>query len=167
VLITQALGGSYTIATNSGLARITDAMRTRSGWNPPRPKRMNRLRIKAGSRWTRSWCGISCAHVTTGDSREHRRSRAGVRLSHRPAGGAGAKVLVKMTLTGRAAEWGRRSRRRQSKSAQRRGCARCGVDLVWDPPWNQGMISEVGRMKLGWFERRGWRSIQAVISTGA
>jgi metal-sulfur cluster biosynthetic enzyme len=23
------------------------------------------------------------------------------------------------------------------------------VDLVWDPPWNQAMISEVGKMKLG------------------
>ena len=23
------------------------------------------------------------------------------------------------------------------------------VELVWDPAWNQGMISEVGRMKLG------------------
>jgi metal-sulfur cluster biosynthetic enzyme len=23
------------------------------------------------------------------------------------------------------------------------------VDLVWDPPWNQDMISEVGKMKLG------------------
>jgi len=23
------------------------------------------------------------------------------------------------------------------------------VQLVWDPPWNQGMISEAGRMKLG------------------
>ena len=23
------------------------------------------------------------------------------------------------------------------------------VDLVWSPPWNQGMISEAGRMKLG------------------
>jgi probable FeS assembly SUF system protein SufT len=23
------------------------------------------------------------------------------------------------------------------------------VNLVWDPPWNQGMISEEGRMKLG------------------
>ena len=21
--------------------------------------------------------------------------------------------------------------------------------LVWDPPWNQNMISEAGRMKLG------------------
>jgi metal-sulfur cluster biosynthetic enzyme len=23
------------------------------------------------------------------------------------------------------------------------------VELVWDPPWNQGMISEAGKMKLG------------------
>ena len=23
------------------------------------------------------------------------------------------------------------------------------VDLVWDPPWNQEMISEEGKMKLG------------------
>ena len=23
------------------------------------------------------------------------------------------------------------------------------VNLVWEPPWNQGMISEEGRMKLG------------------
>jgi metal-sulfur cluster biosynthetic enzyme len=23
------------------------------------------------------------------------------------------------------------------------------VELVWDPPWNQNMISEVGKMKLG------------------
>ena len=24
-----------------------------------------------------------------------------------------------------------------------------GVELVWDPPWNQHMISEAGKMKLG------------------
>jgi metal-sulfur cluster biosynthetic enzyme len=23
------------------------------------------------------------------------------------------------------------------------------VELVWDPPWNQSMISEEGRMRLG------------------
>ena len=23
------------------------------------------------------------------------------------------------------------------------------VELVWDPPWNQSMISEEGKMKLG------------------
>jgi metal-sulfur cluster biosynthetic enzyme len=29
------------------------------------------------------------------------------------------------------------------------GVADANVELVWDPPWNQGMISEVGKMKLG------------------
>jgi len=29
------------------------------------------------------------------------------------------------------------------------GIEEANVDLVWDPPWNQDMISEEGRMKLG------------------
>ncbi len=27
--------------------------------------------------------------------------------------------------------------------------ADANVELVWSPPWNQGMISEVGKMQLG------------------
>jgi len=29
------------------------------------------------------------------------------------------------------------------------GIDEADVQLVWDPPWNQNMISEAGRMKLG------------------
>jgi metal-sulfur cluster biosynthetic enzyme len=29
------------------------------------------------------------------------------------------------------------------------GVSTAEVVLVWDPPWNQAMISEVGKMKLG------------------
>jgi metal-sulfur cluster biosynthetic enzyme len=29
------------------------------------------------------------------------------------------------------------------------GVSEARVELVWDPPWNQGMISEAGRMQLG------------------
>src|SRR5207237_820986 len=29
------------------------------------------------------------------------------------------------------------------------GVSEADVQLVWDPPWNQNMISEAGRMKLG------------------
>ena len=29
------------------------------------------------------------------------------------------------------------------------GVDEANVDLVWDPPWNQEMISEAGKMKLG------------------
>jgi metal-sulfur cluster biosynthetic enzyme len=29
------------------------------------------------------------------------------------------------------------------------GVSDARVEIVWDPAWNQGMISEVGRMQLG------------------
>jgi metal-sulfur cluster biosynthetic enzyme len=28
-------------------------------------------------------------------------------------------------------------------------CGERKIQLLWDPPWNQSMISEAGRMKLG------------------
>ena len=37
----------------------------------------------------------------------------------------------------------------QSKLMQVPGIEGASVDLVWEPAWNQGMISEEGRMKLG------------------
>jgi putative sigma-54 modulation protein len=42
----------------------------------------------------------------------------------------------------------------KEKHYEHRGTRISGVDeadvqLVWDPPWNQSMISEAGRMKLG------------------
>ncbi|MGZ4967321.1 MAG: putative Fe-S cluster assembly protein SufT, partial [Chthoniobacterales bacterium] len=36
-----------------------------------------------------------------------------------------------------------------SKIMSIEGVDEAQVDLVWDPPWNQNMISEAGRMKLG------------------
>ena len=37
----------------------------------------------------------------------------------------------------------------QSKVMSLEGVKNARVDIVWDPPWNQSMISEEGRMKLG------------------
>lgn len=37
----------------------------------------------------------------------------------------------------------------QSKILGIGGVDEADVQLVWDPPWNQNMISEAGRMKLG------------------
>jgi len=63
---------------------------------------------------------------------------------------SGYKVWMKMTLTAPGCGMGpaiaadakeRLLAVRQIKDAQ--------VDIVWDPPWNQEMISEVGKMELG------------------
>ena len=36
-----------------------------------------------------------------------------------------------------------------SRVEQVPGVSRAHVELVWDPPWHQEMISEVGKMELG------------------
>jgi metal-sulfur cluster biosynthetic enzyme len=51
---------------------------------------------------------------------------------------------VKMTLTPRAAAWGQRLPRGALEIMSVPGCD-ATVDLVWDPPWNQDMISEPGK----------------------
>ena len=60
------------------------------------------------------------------------------------------KVEIKMTLTAPGCGMGPTI----AEDARSRVVTVPGVDeaeviLVWDPPWNQHMISEVGKMKLG------------------
>ena len=60
------------------------------------------------------------------------------------------RVLVKMTLTAPGCGMGPAiADDARSKVLSVEGIDDAQVDLVWDPPWNQDMISEEGRMKLG------------------
>jgi probable FeS assembly SUF system protein SufT len=59
-------------------------------------------------------------------------------------------VQVQMTLTAPGCGMGPAiAADAQSKLMQVPGVEGAAVDLVWEPAWNQGMISEEGRMKLG------------------
>ena len=59
-------------------------------------------------------------------------------------------VRVKMTLTAPGCGMGPTiAADAQSKVMSLEGVKNARVDIVWDPPWNQSMISEEGRMKLG------------------
>ena len=70
------------------------------------------------------------------------------RLIKKPEGGT--KVEVKMTLTAPGCGMGPAiAHDAQSKILTIDGIDEADVQLVWDPPWNQNMISEAGRMKLG------------------
>ena len=70
------------------------------------------------------------------------------KLIEKPEGGT--KVEVKMTLTAPGCGMGPAiAHDAQSKILSIDGVDEAQVDLVWDPPWNQNMISEAGRMKLG------------------
>ena len=64
--------------------------------------------------------------------------------------GGGTRVEVKMTLTAPGCGMGPAiAHDAQSKILSIDGIDEADVQLVWDPPWNQNMISEAGRMKLG------------------
>lgn len=60
------------------------------------------------------------------------------------------RVQVKMTLTSPGCGMGVHiAHDAESKIKALPGVREAKVDLVWDPPWSQHMISEAGRKKLG------------------
>lgn len=61
-----------------------------------------------------------------------------------------SKVLVKMTLTARGCGMGPvMARDAQAKLLAIPGVEDAQVELVWDPPWHQSMITPAGRRALG------------------
>jgi metal-sulfur cluster biosynthetic enzyme len=62
----------------------------------------------------------------------------------------GDRVDVKMTLTAPGCHMGGQiAADIQDKLLALEEVAEANVELVWDPPWNQSMISAEGRQKLG------------------
>ena len=62
----------------------------------------------------------------------------------------GARVDVKMTLTAPGCHLGGQiAGDVQAKLLLLEGVDEANVELVWDPPWHQGMISDKGRNQLG------------------
>lgn len=152
-VITQTLGGSYTIATYQGLARVAEKDLDALGIEKPAPNGATEKTSSAGSTgevdekavWDQlKQCFDPEIPVNIVD--------LGLvydcQLTKRPEGGV--KVDVKMTLTAPGCGMGPAiAHDAQSKILTIDGVDEADVQLVWDPPWNQNMISEAGRMKLG------------------
>jgi probable FeS assembly SUF system protein SufT len=150
VTITQALGGSYTVATSEGLVRIRDVDADALGLEPAVSPRgangtVSTVPVDEGAVWTQlKTCydpeipvnivdlGLvyDCAVVQTE--------------------GEPARVAVKMTLTAPGCGMGPViAREAEDKILGIPGVGEAAVEVVWDPAWSQSMISEVGKMKLG------------------
>jgi len=150
VLITQALGGSYTVATDQGLSRINDADADALGLEPtivapavPSSEASGPVEDKAVWDQLRT-CYDPEIPVNIVD----------LGLVYdcliTPREAAGAMVNVKMTLTAPGCGMGPTiAAEAKAKVLSVPGVGDADVELVWDPPWNQAMISEVGKMKLG------------------
>ena len=149
-VITQSLGGSYTIATPIGLSRITGADADALGITtapaaPTKPAGDFKGEVEEKAVWDQlKTCYDPEIPVNIVD--------LGLvydcTVSQSPE--TGAKVNVKMTLTAPGCGMGPTiCAEARSKILTIPGVGEADVDLVWDPAWNQGMISEVGKMQLG------------------
>jgi probable FeS assembly SUF system protein SufT len=149
-VVTQTLGGSYTIATYQGLARISEKDLDALG--------LEKLATSNGEK-PASAGGPVDEKAVWDQLRQCYDPEIPVNIvdlglvydcSLAQTPGGGTKVEVKMTLTAPGCGMGPAiAHDAQSKILSIDGVEEADVQLVWDPPWNQNMISETGRMKLG------------------
>lgn len=150
VIITQSLGGSYTVATDHGLARISarnaDALgieksesgRT-AGGTPLEGEELEKAVWDQLKTVFDPEIPVNIVDLGLVYGCEIRDGERGGRI-----------VDVKMTLTAPGCGMGPTiAADAQSKVMSLPGIEDARVELVWDPPWNQAMISEEGRMQLG------------------
>src|SRR4051812_35732937 len=150
VVITQALGSSFTIWTPEGLARIADENADALGLEPTIKKTEDTpsgpaVKVDEKAVWDQ---------LRTCYDPEIPVNIVDLGLVYDCAieqpEGAAATVQVKMTLTAPGCGMGPTiAAEARQKVMSVDGVGDAAVDLVWDPPWNQAMISEAGKMKLG------------------
>jgi len=148
VIITQNLGGSYTIACDYGLFRINETDADALG-----------LERKASSGKAEHPAGEVAEEAVWDQLRTVYDPEIPVNIvdlglvydcqvMNSPDGET--QVDVKMTLTAPGCGMGPAiAQDARLKILAIPGVDEANVELVWDPPWNQEMISEAGKMKLG------------------
>ncbi len=150
VVITQSLGGTYTVATSAGLARISsndaDALGIDQAANQEKAQKDEEM--KSAPLMEQIWhqlkqvydpeipvdiVNLGLVYDCTVDDKEDKKV-----------------VNVKMTLTAPGCGMGPAiAADAQARIMTVEEIEDARVELVWDPPWNQDMITEEGKMKLG------------------
>jgi probable FeS assembly SUF system protein SufT len=157
VALMQTLGGSFTIMGDFGMARLdgqyADAIGEQTLLTPASARSPQAAGLApAGDGPPDSelvWAQLRCVYdpeipVNIVD--------LGLVYSMdvKPREGGGHRVEVSMTLTAPGCGMGPAiAEDAKLKVMQVPGVSEADVQLVWDPPWNQDMISEEGKMKLG------------------
>ena len=153
--ITQSLGGSYTVVVNGNMFRIdadnADALGVETkapsasssaadSGAPPAPDQLEKqvwdqLRTCYDPEIPVNIVDLGLIYDCA--------------LSPLPDG-AGHRVQVKMTLTAPGCGMGPMLQQDvQNKLVSIEGIEDVQVELVWDPPWNQGLMSDAAKLQLG------------------
>jgi len=150
-VITQALGGNYTIATQYGLSQVAEKDLDALGLEKPKTEGKEQSAAKTNGAVSEDevWNQLKqCYDPEIPVNIVDLGLVYDCRLIKKDDGGT--RVEVKMTLTAPGCGMGPAiAHDAQSKILSIDGVDEADVQLVWDPPWNQNMISEAGRMKLG------------------
>ena len=154
VIITQALGGTYTVATDHGLARITTKDVDALGIDPHAEKKhdshsSSNIPADADDLEMEVWQQLR--NVYDPEIPVNIVDLGLVYDCHVEEVEAGkSRAVVKMTLTAPGCGMGPTiAADAQARIMTIEDMDDAAVELVWDPPWNQSMISEEGKMKLG------------------
>jgi probable FeS assembly SUF system protein SufT len=150
-VITQALGGNYTIATAYGLSQVSEKDLDALGLEKPAGESKEKTAARMNGEVSEDdvWNQLKqCYDPEIPVNIVDLGLVYDCRLIKKQDGST--RVEVKMTLTAPGCGMGPMiAHDAQSKILSIDGVDEAEVQLVWDPPWNQNMISETGRMKLG------------------
>jgi len=150
VFITQKLGGTFTVATSQGLARISSQDSDALGIDPEENQKQQAeaARLNDAPLEEQVWAQLKTVYdpeipvdiVNLGL----------VYDCHIEEADGKKNVMVKMTLTAPGCGMGPViAADAQAKIMTLDQVDDAKVEIVWDPAWNQEMITEEGKMKLG------------------
>jgi probable FeS assembly SUF system protein SufT len=148
VTVTQSLGGSYTVATDAGyLFRITDKNADALGFESQaaaisagplaevdESAVWNQLKTCYDPEIPVNIVDLGLVYDCTVERLESGKSKVGVKMTlTAPGCGMGPTIAAEARM----------------RIESIPGVEEANVELVWDPPWDQSMISEAGKMQLG------------------
>ena len=147
VTITQTLGGSYTVLVDGNLARIDGRDADALGLEPPLPPPATNSSGPVEDQ--RIWDQLrTCYDPEIPVNIVDLGLIYDCRVAPLPAGGS--KVEVKMTLTAPGCGMSEVLKADvENKIRAVPGAVEAIVEMVWDPPWHQSMMSDAAKLELG------------------
>jgi probable FeS assembly SUF system protein SufT len=147
--ITQSLGGSYTVVVNGNMFRIDGANADALGFEPAARPASTGAPVTREQLEKEIWDQLRTCYDP-----EIPVNIVDLGLIYdchlTPLSANSYRVDVKMTLTAPGCGMGPMlAQDVQNKVLGLEGVDDVAVELVWDPPWNQAMMTEAARLQLG------------------
>ena len=147
--LTQSLGGTYTVVVNGNMFRIEGKDADALGFEPPAKPASTGAPVSLELLEKEIWNQLRSCYDP-----EIPVNIVDLGLIYdchiEPLNPGSHKVDVKMTLTAPGCGMGPMlAQDVQNRLLSLEGVDDVSVELVWDPPWNQGMMTEAAKLQLG------------------